>query len=206
MVQPELGWYEERPEPRAPRDVAFYIAAAGEALRDNALDEAIDHAEHAVALCRADGAHPPEAIGRMRLVQAIALRWLGHYADSERCAFEATETLPARSPGWYAALGHLAILGGYLGKNERFPWILAELSAIEALQGDAAVPAPHLVASCRLSISLVRAGLVERASRTLAAARAARINDPRLRRSFLDHIPENARTPALAARYPPARS
>ncbi len=138
----------------------------GEALRDNALDEAVDHAEHAVVTCHASG----EVLGRMRLVQAIALRWLGHYADSERCAQEATETLPARSPGWYAALGHLAMLGGYLGKNDGFPAILAELADAEA---EGPVPAPHVIAACRLSVSLVRAGLVDRASRALASARAA---------------------------------
>ena len=166
MVQPELGWYEGKAAARAPRNLEWYMAAAGEALRDNALDEAIDHAEHAVVTCHATG----KALGQMRLVQAIALRWLGHYADSEHAAIEATETLPRRSPGWYTALGHLAILGGHLGKNERFPTILAELADIEA-QGT--VPAEHVLAACRLAISLVRAGHVDRASRALAAARAA---------------------------------
>ncbi len=166
MVQPELGWYEARDSARAPRDLGWYTAAAGQALRDNALDEAVDHAEHAIVTCHAQG----DVLGQMRLLQAIALRWLGHYADSERCALSATETLSHGSPGWYTALGHLAILGGYLGSNERFPAILADLQALEA---EGPVAAQHLIATCRLSVSLVRAGLVERAARALASARAA---------------------------------
>jgi serine/threonine protein kinase/tetratricopeptide (TPR) repeat protein len=164
MVQPELGWYEERATPRARRDLDWYIAAAGQALRDNALDEAIDHAEHAIVTCRAAG----QVLGQMRLVQAIAFRWLGHYGDAERCALEATEMMPRPGPGWYAALGHLAMLGGYLGKNERFPTILAELGDLEA-QGE--VAAPHVIAACRLAVSLVRAGLIDRAEHALASAR-----------------------------------
>ncbi|MEP7127038.1 MAG: serine/threonine-protein kinase, partial [Byssovorax sp.] len=164
MAQPEIGWYEDRPSPRAPKNVEWYAAAAGQALRINALDEAIDHAEHAITTCRATG----EALGQMRLVQAIALRWLGHYADSERCALEAAAALPQGTNGWYAALGHLAIVGGSLGKNDQFPWIIAELSRIEA-QGT--VSSSHVVTACRLAISLVLAGLTERAAAVLTAAR-----------------------------------
>ena len=165
MAQPELGWYEDRPSPRSPKNIAWYAAAAGEALRINALDEAIDHAERAITTCRATG----EALGQMRLIQAIALRWLGHYADSERCALEASATLPQGSNGWYAALGHLAIVGGSLGKNDQFPSMIAELSRIESR---GAVSSSHVVTACRLAISLVRAGLTERAASVLASARA----------------------------------
>jgi eukaryotic-like serine/threonine-protein kinase len=164
MAQPELGWYQDGISPRAPRNAEWYAAAAGNALRVNALDEAIDHAEHAIVTCRAPG----ELRAQMRLVQAIAFRWLGHYADSERCALEAVEGLPPASTGWYAALGHLAIVGGYLGKNEHFPMMIAELARLEA-KGQ--VGAPHVVTACRLAISLVRAGLTDRASEVLASAR-----------------------------------
>jgi serine/threonine protein kinase/tetratricopeptide (TPR) repeat protein len=165
IVQPELGWYEGR-APRAPRDLAWYTSAAGEALRDNALDEAVDHAEHAIAAFRGTGM----VSGQMRLVQAIALRWLGHYADAERCALEAVDALPRQSPGWYTALGHVGLLGGYLGKEEHFSPILAQLGDIEAR---GAVPPEHVIATCRLAVSLVRAGQVSRASRALGGARRA---------------------------------
>ena len=55
-----------------------------------------------ITTCHASG----EVLGQMRLVQAIALRWLGHYPDAERCALEAHAALPQGSTGWYAALGH----------------------------------------------------------------------------------------------------
>jgi eukaryotic-like serine/threonine-protein kinase len=165
MAQPEAGWYDERPSPLAPKNLEWYATAAGQALRINALDEAVEHAEHAITTCRATG----EVLGQMRLVQAISLRWLGHYADSERCALEASAALPQGSTGWYAALGHLAIVGGSLGKNDHFPSIIAELSRAES---KGAVSASHVVTACRLAISLVRAGLTDRASRVLASARS----------------------------------
>ena len=46
MVQPELGWYESRPSGRARKTLDWYAAAAGGALGDNALEEAVEHAEH----------------------------------------------------------------------------------------------------------------------------------------------------------------
>jgi tetratricopeptide (TPR) repeat protein len=166
LVQPELGWYDARPGARTRKDLDGYVAAAGQALGDNALDEAVEHAEHAVIVGGATGT----VLGQMRLVQAIALRWLGHYADAERCALEAVDLLQPRGPAWYTALGHVAMLGGYLSKNDSFPGILARLAEIEA---EGQVRAQHVIAASRLAVSLVRAGLVERASRALASARAA---------------------------------
>ncbi len=164
MAAPEVGWYESRPSPRAPRDAEWYAAAAGQALRVNTLDEAIDYAEHAIVTCRAAG----ELRGQMRLIQAVSFRWLGHYADSERAAIEALSLLPRESTGWYAALGHQAIIAGYVGKNDELLPMASELSSIEQ---KGAVGAPHVVAAGRLSISLVRAGLAERAVAVLAGAR-----------------------------------
>jgi tetratricopeptide (TPR) repeat protein len=62
------------------------------------------------------------------------------------------------------------VLGGYLGNNDRFGGMAAELSAIEA---KGPVSAEHVIAVCRLALSLVRAGFVDRAARMLASARAA---------------------------------
>jgi tetratricopeptide (TPR) repeat protein len=164
MATPELGW-DDGPKPgRAPRNLEWYAAAAGQALRDNLLDEAVDHAENAVVACRATG----EVLGQMRLVQAIALRWLGHYADAERAALAAAGALEMGTPGFYAAIGHVAIVSGYLGYNDRFSAIAAQLAELE---DKGPVEAPHLVAAARLAVSLVRAGLVERADQVLASAR-----------------------------------
>jgi eukaryotic-like serine/threonine-protein kinase len=74
------------------------------------------------------------------------------------------------------------VLGGYLGNNDRFSSIEAELSALEA-RGP--VSTDHVIAACRLALSLVRAGLVDRAARMLASARAAAVpgteDDPLVR-------------------------
>ena len=164
MLQPELGWYDGRPSARAPKDLEWYVAAAGQSLRDNALDEAIDNAENAIVACHASG----EVLGQMRLVQTIAFRWLGHYADSERCAREALSNLPRASAGWYAALGHIALVAGYLGENEHFATVQAELADLES-RGE--VAASHVIAAARLAVSLIRAGVVDRASDTLIRAR-----------------------------------
>ena len=83
-------------------------------------------------------------------------------------ALEALSVLGRASPGWYAALGHLAIIAGYLGENEHFATIHAELAGLEA-RGE--VAAPHVIAACRLAVSLVRAGSPEDAVSTLARAR-----------------------------------
>ena len=42
MAAPEVGWYESRPSPRAPRNAEWYAAAAGQALRVNTLDDLLD--------------------------------------------------------------------------------------------------------------------------------------------------------------------
>jgi len=59
-----------------------------------------------------------------------------------------------------------------------------------------ALEAPRDAGGAEAAITEARRRLLERADR---------INDARLRRNFLDHIPENARTLAMAQRYKTAR-
>ncbi len=76
--------------------------------------------------------------------------------------------------------------------------ILCQLEGIE--EGESLIRLQHVLA-LEASRDTGRATLAIAEARRRLLARADRINDARLRRSFLDHIPENARTLALAARY-----
>ncbi|MFT3766046.1 MAG: serine/threonine-protein kinase [Minicystis sp.] len=161
VVRPDLEWHEDLP--LAPvRGLDWH---AEQALSVNALDDAIALAEQAVVT---SGGADRDLLGRMRLVQAIAYRWLGHFAQAERCAIEALGCLPRGSAGWYTAFGHCAMVAGYLGKNERLAAYAAELADIEP--GGRAVGA-HVRALCQLVVSLIRAGLIPLAERLFDLAR-----------------------------------
>jgi serine/threonine protein kinase len=162
VVRPDLEWHED--VPLAP--VRGLDAYAEQALSVNALDDAIALAAQAVVTAENPSR---DLLGRMRLVQAIAYRWLGHFAQAERCAVEALGNLPRGSAGWYTAFGHLALVDGYLGKNDRLEALADELSDIEP--GGRAVSA-HVRALCQLVVTLLRAGLVTRAERLFEVARS----------------------------------
>jgi eukaryotic-like serine/threonine-protein kinase len=123
---------------------------AREALRLNALNEAIARAEKAISTYRISG----ETLGEMRLVQAIAHRWLGDFADAERRAHEAMQHLKPRSARWYMAVGHLVTASGYLGRNDRAETLAQELLAFKV----SASKGPHAATACQISIVLIRAG------------------------------------------------
>jgi serine/threonine protein kinase len=161
VVRPDLEWHEDLP--LAPvRGLDWY---AEQALSVNALDDAIALAEQAVVT---SGAQSRDLLGRMRLVQAIAYRWLGHFAEAERCALEALACLPRGGAGWYTAFGHHAMVVGYLGKNDRLVELGAELGDIEPGRAQGA----HVRALCQLVVSLIRAGLIPLAERLFVIARA----------------------------------
>jgi serine/threonine protein kinase len=162
VVRPDLEWHEDLPL-QPVRGLDWY---AEQALSVNALDDALALSEQAVVTSEAPSR---DLLGRMRLVQAIAYRWLGHFAQAERCAVEALGSLPCGTAGWYTAFGHLALVVGYLGKNERLGQLAAELSDLEP--GGRAVGA-HVRALCQLVVSLLRAGLIQRAEKLFAVARA----------------------------------
>ena len=113
-----------------------------------------------------------DLLGRMRLVQAIAYRWLGHFAEAERCAREAALQLARGGAGWYTACGHLAMAVGYLGKNDVLAALAADLTASEPEPGGRAAGA-HVRALCQVVVSLIRAGLIPLADRLFAAAQLA---------------------------------
>jgi eukaryotic-like serine/threonine-protein kinase len=168
VVRPDLEWHEDLPLAPA-RGLDDY---AEQQLSVNALDEAIALAEQAIVsnLAHPDPGVPAgDLLGRMRLVQAIAYRWLGHFAHAERCAREALAQLARGSAGWYTAFGHLAMSVGYLGKSDALADLGAELGDMEP--GGRALGA-HVRALCQVVVFLIRAGLIALADRLFRIARA----------------------------------
>ncbi len=100
VARPDMEWYVDvsAPTVAAPD---HWAALAEEALRVNALDVAIEHAELAI---QSDGGR----LGQMRLVQAIAGCWLGRFGDAETWARQAIAELPRASSGWRSAVGQMA--------------------------------------------------------------------------------------------------
>jgi serine/threonine protein kinase len=164
VVRPDLEWHEDLP----PSPVRGIDAYAETALSVNALDDAIALAEQAILTQHGAAQADADLLGRMRLVQAIAYRWLGHFAEAERCALQAMSELPRGSAGWYTAFGHLAMAVGYLGKTDGLAGLAAELAAMEP--GGRAIGA-HVRALCQVVVFLIRAGLIALAERLFAIAR-----------------------------------
>ncbi|HVK69208.1 MAG TPA: protein kinase [Polyangium sp.] len=136
--------------------------AAFDALGVNALRDAEAHAARAI-----EASGTPETIARMRLVQAIAHRWLGNTAEARRAAEEAITGLPRGSTAYHAALGHLVIASGSMGDVARIEAFVDELAA---LAREGVISEAHIVTAGRLVIALVRAGLPERAHQVFAGA------------------------------------
>ncbi|MDI3281804.1 serine/threonine-protein kinase [Polyangium sp. 15x6] len=136
--------------------------AAFDALSVNALRDAETHAARAI-----EASGTPETIARMRLVQAIAHRWLGHMAEARRAAEEAITRLPRGSTAYHAALGHLVIASGSMGDVARIEAFVDELAA---LAREGVTTEAHIVTAARLVIALVRAGLPDRAHEVFAGA------------------------------------
>ncbi len=152
------------PADDAPLTAAELAAAAEECLGVNALRDVIDLAERAVA---ADAAKDARLLARMRLYQGIAHRWLGDYAEAERCSAEAMALFQQGSAGFWAAFGHVVIARGYLGKVEQIQVMASDLAALE--EEDVSAEG-YVIAACRLAIFLVRTGSVDRGKAMLDAA------------------------------------
>ncbi|MRG93812.1 serine/threonine-protein kinase [Polyangium spumosum] len=136
--------------------------AAFDALGVNALRDAEAHAARAI-----EASSAPETIARMRLVQAIARRWLGHMAEARRAAEEAITRLPRGSTAYHAALGHLVIASASMGDGARIAAFVDELAA---LAREGVLSEAHIVTAGRLVVALVRAGLPDRAHDVFAGA------------------------------------
>jgi serine/threonine protein kinase/tetratricopeptide (TPR) repeat protein len=144
----DMEWTLELPPPSP--DLTGVLAAE-HALSINALGSALTYAEQAASMGRAGTIQ----VARMKLIQSIAHGWLGDYAASERCALEAKRVFRRGTLPWYAAAGHLALAAGHLGKREHLNVLARDLKTIE---GAGHVSGAHMVASCRLVVSLFRTG------------------------------------------------
>ncbi len=136
--------------------------AALRALSLNALEDAVAHAETALA-CGPE----PEDAAQLHQVQAIARLWLGSFARSEASAYAALRAMPAGSTGWYAAFGHVALARAALGELDALPQMIAALEAGPAARFSAA----HVIAVARVSIAMIRAGMLHEARQLVRSMR-----------------------------------
>jgi eukaryotic-like serine/threonine-protein kinase len=152
------------------RAVGWFRRAAQQALEANDLPAAIARAERGVA-CGAVGG----LLGVLRLVQAEAHNWRAGYAEAERCALEALETLPRESTAWANAAHQLSWSALRQGKDDVVSRIaddlfqLGEERPTTQLVLALAAIATHLVQGGRQEQALVAVGLADRRAAGLPA-------------------------------------
>lgn len=130
------------------------LEAAQRALRINALEEAVNHAE-----IGASSADVEDLEGQLRLVQSIALHWLGEHQRSNDAAARALEHLDPESHGWFGAMGHAVLATGALGRVGKLAALTESLSKNLPEQ----LTAGHVIAISRFAIVLTRAGILGQA-------------------------------------------
>ncbi len=157
--------HEWREAAEAPRDAPLSRdeMKAFDALSVNALRDATKYAERAIAAPEGQ----PQALARMRLVQAIAYRWIGNSTEAKQAAEEALRLFPRGSCAFHAALGHLIIACGNLGDVDRIRAIDNEMTV---LVGEGVTSEGHVVSACRLAVALMRLGVPDRAQDALTNA------------------------------------
>ncbi len=138
-------------------------AKAIDALSVNALRDATKYADKALTTAGDESA----VRARMRLVHAIAYRWMGNLFETKNAAEEAMRLLPRGSTAFHAALGHLIIACGNLGEVER-------IRTADTLLGELETEGPtsegHVISVSRLAVALLRSGLPDRAHEALSTA------------------------------------
>lgn len=139
-----------------------FADAALRALSLNALEDAVSHAETALA-CGPE----PEDAAQLHQVQAIARLWLGSFARAEASAYAALRILPVGSTGWYAAFGHVALARAALGELDAVPDMISALAAQASMRFNAG----HVIAVARLSIAMIRGGMLNEARQLVRSMR-----------------------------------
>jgi hypothetical protein len=111
--------FERGKEPA--RAIRWYRQAAEQALGANDLQAAVARVDRAVA-CGASG----EDLARLRLTQALALRWLGDYERTAAAASESLAIFPRGSAEWYGAAAPYVLAVAATGRRDQILPIVAE--------------------------------------------------------------------------------
>jgi tetratricopeptide (TPR) repeat protein len=169
-------------------------------VRLGALEEARVVESKAISFFAAQGNRRWEGISRCDLAQILCIS-----SELEEAEAEARRAVELLEPAKAYQIGALAILAAVLLAQGRSPEalavarkasaMLASLNTIE--EGDVLTRLVHAEAlRATGNHEAARAAIAEARDRLLAAA--ARIDDPQWRQSFLQNVPENARTLELA--------
>lgn len=147
----------------APRSCALAEAAALQAFSAGDLEGAISFATRAFEF-------KPEALqrGRLRLLEAKSLRWLGRMLDGQAPVHEAMNYLRPGSPDWYAAIECAGWIFGEGTDSKTLLW-LAEC-VLETPAYDSAAVDDRAMALAAVAGGLLGAGLCERTEALLTEA------------------------------------
>ncbi|MDI1429477.1 serine/threonine-protein kinase [Polyangium sorediatum] len=144
-------------------------------------------------------------LGIVRAAQASVLLRSGDLDAAEREARAASELLPGTTPWRVQAMMNLARV---LLQQGRADEALVAIQEAAALRDASGLSGPFEFFVCLTHVEALHAtGAHARArtmlfeTRDLLLSRAATIEDPELRRSFVENVPENARILALAAAW-----
>jgi len=166
------------------------------------LDQAFEIETAALEQCARQGNRRFEAVAHVYLAEILQLR--GDLGAAEREARRAV-TAGVASPGVRAhALAMLGDVRLALGRPAEALGAAGEaLAVLEALdgveEGESLIRLVHCLALTATG-DLDRAAAHARLARQRVLDLAAKISEPTWRRSFLDNVPENARTRSLPAR------
>ncbi|MFO0586480.1 MAG: protein kinase [Polyangiaceae bacterium] len=177
--------------PAAKQNLGVALAMLGRAEEARAVEE------EAIAAFAAQAHRRMESVSRVYLSSMLART--GDLASAEREARLAVETAPAPPLRAHALAALSQILLSRGRRDVAFTFaaeakaILDQLGAIE--EGESLVRLAHAEAALETGQKDAHEAAAD--AREHLLARAAKIADPALRRSFLENVPENARTLAL---------
>ncbi len=168
--------------------------------RLGALDEAMAVEADAVALAKQQG--DPRIMGGSLVYLAMIHEMRHEHVEAEREVRAAIEVVKSIPPTLAVASGVLAKV--LLARGARAEALAAATSAMSLLESLGGLEEGEALVRLVHAEALHETGDVEGARAAILAAharldaRAHRLRDPALRKSFLEQVPENARTVALA--------
>jgi tetratricopeptide (TPR) repeat protein len=178
-------------------NLGFVLARLGN------VDQALEIEGAALEQCARERYRRFELAARIYLAQILVMQSKAGPAEQElRLAIEGSASAPPIRAYALANLADLLLSQGRTRDGSAAAMeamsTLRDLSGVE--EGESLIRLVHALAlEAEGDKAGAEAAVLEARRRLLD--RADRINDARLRRSFLDHIPENARTVKMAARY-----